>query len=104
MLAFALAAAMSSPAPPTALAAPPPDCRASGSRAIVQRAPLGRRKLGELPPGVLTLAVNKWVDGCPVSVLMQTGPDGRRIERALEDSARMRPAELGRQGRPERKR
>ena len=43
-------------------------------------APAGdvRRKLGDLPPGRAVLAVNKSVHGCPVTVLMERGPDGER--------------------------
>ena len=40
----------------------------------------GLRNLGELPPGVVIHAVLKTVDGCPVNVLMQRGPDGRKLE------------------------
>lgn len=102
MIAFALAAALSSSAPPIVQGAVPAHCRASAPRTIVERSTSHPRKLDELPPATAILAVNKSVNGCPVSVLMQTGPDGRRIERMLEDSVRMRPAGSGAQGRPER--
>ena len=64
----------------------------------------GVRPLGELPPGVLTHTVLKTVDGCPVNVLMERGPDGRKLEvpagpaglRSAPVSERQRLPERGR--------
>jgi anti-sigma factor RsiW len=102
MLTFALVAALSGAAPPVLVGPAASECRRSGPRTVVERSTSQPRKLDELPPAVAILAVNKSVNGCPVSVLMQTGPDGRRVERMLEDGARKRPVRSSRERGPER--
>ena len=93
MLTFALVAALSGATPPAVVGGPATGCRRLGPRMVVERSTSPPpRKLDELPPAVAVLAVNKSVNGCPVSVLMQIGPDGKRVEQILEDSARKRPA------------
>ncbi len=58
----------------------PTNCRQPLRVPAQAQAPLGYRQLGELPPGVGFKAVLKSVDGCPVSVLLQRGPDGELLE------------------------
>ena len=61
------------PAPPATRAFSIPrealcDWRMTRTQAV-PRGPAAPRKLGELPPGYMILAVDKHVNGCPVNVL-----------------------------------
>ena len=78
MLLIALAAmATAQPSEPILSQPTPVRCGAPVTRAL-DKGSLGARKLGELPPGLAMLAVNKTVRGCPVAVLMERGSDGER--------------------------
>lgn len=103
MLALAFATVLTGSTPAVVDGVQPP-CRAQGPRTVVGRADGRPRKLEEMPPAVGFKAVLKSVDGCPVSVLLQRGPDGKPIERLLEDEARAKPTDSGRQGRSQRQR
>ena len=66
---------------PDGTVTPNPRCREAARRYVQdQEMRGGARNLGELPPGVLMHAVLKTVDGCAVNVLVQRGPDGRKLE------------------------
>jgi hypothetical protein len=79
-------------------------CRAQRVHAATPP-PMQGRKLGELPPGVLQLAVDKRVGGCSVTVLPTRGADGRHRTMPHE-AAGVGWAEqpLSGQRRPERRR
>ena len=78
----ALTLAAVSAAPPTTPVGIPlaEHCRERVLRYTQGAQPRWPRKLGELPPGVISHAVIKKVDGCPVTVLVRRGPDGRKLE------------------------
>jgi hypothetical protein len=85
-------------------AQPPINCE----RRPVQAAALDRsdpRKLGELPPGLVQLAVDKRVGGCSVAVLPVRDADGNH-RMIPQEPLRTVPAHRGsrQQGRPQRQR
>lgn len=68
--------------------------------------PAEARKLGELPPGLVQLAVNKRVAGCSVTVLPQRDENGQHLMMRGEPGG-LTPTHDARsrgQGRPQRKR
>ncbi len=98
MLVLMLAATMAADAAPPPRAMTRPAVRCAPARTYtagtVTRMP---RKLDELPPGKLMLAVNKTVDGCPVNVLMQKDARGEWVEEAAP-GARVSKAPANRSG------
>ena len=87
IVALTLAAAVSAAEPPRrpqlggpVPMAPPAECRERARRYVQDNGGARPRRLGDLPPGVISHTVLKTVDGCPVNVLMRRGPDGKKLE------------------------